>query len=133
VVVVREAVEPPAEHLPREQAAARLELADVARRVRVAPAVVADGLVAELGRLVQREADVGPRELAPALDLEHLVVGVEHEVAGGLLGALRVARRAALLQDGLDVAEVLERYDALGHLEAGLPLASHVRPTRRRP
>ena len=57
MVVVREAVEPLAEDLPDEQAAARLELADVARGVRIAPAVVADRLVAELGPLVQRQAD----------------------------------------------------------------------------
>src|SRR5205814_10395152 len=55
-------------------------------------------------------------------DRAELVVGVEHEIAGGLVRGLAVAGRAAPLQDRLDVAEVLYRDGALGDPDARLVL-----------
>src|SRR5262249_33661921 len=106
VVAILEAVQALAEYLPDQQAAARLELADGARGLQVAPAVPADRLVAKLGAVVHSQAVVGAREIAEVVDADGLIVRVEDQTACGLFPALRMAGDTTLFQDRFHVPEV---------------------------
>ena len=108
MVVVAESVEPSAENLPDQQTPARLQLADVAARVRVAPAVVADRLVAELRFLIECEAIVAAGELAEMAELNLLIVGIHHEIPCGLAILLCVTSNAAPVENRPDVAKVFD-------------------------
>src|SRR5262249_39364812 len=117
VVVVAEAVQAPAVDLPDQQAPPRLELADVARGLRVAPAVVADRPVPVLAPPVQRQPVGAAGHLLP---LDHLVGAVAGQVAGRLARLDRVTGDATAFEDGPDVAVELDALDLLLVAQAGL-------------
>ena len=122
-VLVVPAVGAPAEDFPDQQAAARLEHADVAGSVGLPPlAVVNGGLVAVLRFLVGGQPEVGAGHLADVGNVHRLAV-VEDQVADRFGRLLRVASRAAAVEDRLDVAVELDVQDALGETNAGLVLA----------
>ncbi len=110
-IVVAPAVGAPAENLPRQQAAARLELADVARGIGLPPTtVVDDRLVAELRLVVQRQAVVRARN-APDIRDVHRAVVIKHQLARRFVRLVGVTGDAAALEDRLDIAEILDVLD----------------------
>src|SRR5205807_815752 len=124
VVVVAEAVEPRAEDFPDEQTAARLERPHVARLPHpLAPTLLARRLVAEQSFRIARQPVIGTWEVVRDVIPAQLVV-VQNEVARGLLRLLGVTRDATALEDGLDVAVVLDVFHAL--LEAQPAFVLHV-------
>ena len=131
-VVVAPAVEPLAVDLPDEQAAARLEHADVARGVRAAATSPMSGLCPNCAGAVHRQAVVGAGNVVRGLGRFTVVVVVEDQVAGRLVAPSRVAGDAAAVEDRLDVAVVLDVLDAVLEAQAGLvlrvPLLAATRP-----
>src|SRR6185312_11617582 len=110
MVVVGETIEALAVNLPDEQAAPRLELADIARGIWITPRIPAGRLDAEFGAFIQGEAVIGGGELAVLIRLYEFVVGIEIQVAGNHAGGIAPAMtgNTTAIENRFDVAPVFD-------------------------
>src|SRR5262245_8248071 len=109
MIVAAETVESLAIEFPNEQAAARLEFANIARRVGISPRIVTKRWMPEFGPFIERQSIIRPGELALLFECDALIVGVQIEIPRQrpwLVGGMTV--HAAPLQNRLNVAKILD-------------------------